>query len=228
MASPRCTIANLSTIGKDGQRKLRCATIGIAGLGGVGGIAFQLLVRAGIGALRISDSGFFEESNANRQALWTRETDGRKKTDVAMEFARSINPKCRVLEFPDMAAGSSYAFAAGCSSVIDATDRAHSRLAVFSGCKKAGVPCIFASALGSRGMLTVFIGKDMPSELGMGGRRSPNFMACDHSLGPVANLVGCLSAQQALNIALKKPPVVFPSVVSVDAFSKNPLALHRF
>src|SRR3989338_2454303 len=121
MGKNRCTIANISTIGKAGQRRLAGATAGIAGLGGVGGIAFQLLVRAGIGTLRISDSGFFEQSNANRQALWTREADGRKKTDVAQEFAASVNPDVRVLPFPDITAASSKKFAQGCSSVIDAT-----------------------------------------------------------------------------------------------------------
>src|SRR3989338_508143 len=228
MGKNRCTIANISTIGKAGQRRLAGATAGIAGLGGVGGVAFRLLVRAGIGTLRISDSGFFEESNANRQALWTRGEDGRKKTEVAWKFARSINPKCSILKFPDISAASSHKFALGCSSVIDATDRPHSRRAVFLGCKKAGTPYIFSSALGSRGMLAVFDGHDMEKEFGMKNRRYNDFLTCDHSLGPVSNLIGCLAAQQAINIMLGKPAIRFPRVASIDAFSGEPIAIHRF
>ena len=228
MVSTRCTAANISAIGKTGQRRLASATVGIAGLGGVGGISLQLLVRAGIGTLKISDSGFFEESNANRQALWTRKTDGREKTDVAKEFARSINPDVRILCFPDVSAASSKKFALGCSSVIDATDRPHSRKAVFAGCKKAAAPYIFSSALGSKGMLTVFDKKDMLREFGMKNRRYSDFLACDHSLGPVANLVGCLAAQMAINIILKKPAIKFPRVASIDAFSDEPVRIHSF
>ncbi|MCX6773177.1 MAG: ThiF family adenylyltransferase [Candidatus Micrarchaeota archaeon] len=230
-ASSRCTIANESTIGKSGQRALTTTTVGVAGLGGVGGIAFQLLVRAGIGTIKISDSGFFEESNANRQALWTRKTDGRKKTDVAKEFAASINPACKIISFPEISVQSSPKFAQGCSSVIDATDRAHSRLAVWRGCKKQNTPYIFASALGAKGMLTVFDGKkDFEREFGMKNKRYKNFLTCDHSLPPVANLIGCLAAQQALNIALSKKTISFPQVASIDAFAQAPeqIVIHQF
>lgn len=227
-SAPRCLSANISTIGKAGQRKLSSATVGIAGLGGVGGIAFQLLVRAGIGTLKISDSGFFEESNANRQALWTRNEDGRKKTQAAEEFARSVNPGVSILPFPDISVASSKKFASGCFCVIDATDRPHSRLAVWGGCSQASVPYIFASALGAKGMLTVFDGNDMLSEFGMKNKGFKNFLACDHSLGPVSNIVGCLAAQMAMNAILGQPLIRFPSVASIDAFSDEPVRIHRF
>ncbi|MEM2138049.1 MAG: ThiF family adenylyltransferase [Candidatus Anstonellaceae archaeon] len=226
----RCTIANVSTLGEAGQRKLADACIGVAGLGGVGGIAFELLVRAGVGEIKIADSGFFEESNANRQSLWSRENDGRKKTDVAQEFSRSMGGKSRVLPFGEISAKNAASFASGCLAVIDATDRPHSRLAVWLGCKKSNTRYIFASALGEKGMLTVFNPKkhDFEREFGLKGRRTNPFLACDHSLGPVANLAGCLAAQQAMNIALFKPAVLFPSVISIDAFSKQPFTQHEF
>jgi adenylyltransferase/sulfurtransferase len=226
----RCTIANISAIGAAGQRKLAGACVGIAGLGGVGGIAFELLVRAGVGKIKISDGGFFEESNANRQSLWTKKNDGRKKTEVAQEFAKSISKSSRIFPFGEITASNSASFANGCLAVIDATDRPHSRLAVWKGCKKSSAHYIFASALGEKGMLTIFNPKnhDFGREFGMKGKRTNPFLACDHSLGPVANLVGCLAAQQAMNIALSKPAITFPSVISIDAFSKNQITKHNF
>jgi len=186
-------------------------------------------VRAGIGTIKISDSGFFEESNANRQALWSRNTDGRKKVKIAEKFAEGVNPDCRVITFQDTTPGNSRLFSSDCSSVIDATDRAHSRLAVWGGCKSNSVPYIFASALGAKGMLTVFEeGKDMEKEFGMKNKRPNNFLTCDHSLGPVANLVGCLAAQQAINIALGKKAIAYPQVASIDAFADEQIKIHRF
>jgi molybdopterin/thiamine biosynthesis adenylyltransferase len=220
--------ANLSTIGKKGQRKLSCACVGVAGLGGVGGIAFELLVRAGIGKIKVADSGFFEESNANRQSLWTQDNDGRKKTDAAIDFARQVNRRCRIVPFGKITPQNSSGFASGCAAVIDATDSKCSRLAVFRGCRKARVPYVFASALGSRGMLSVFLKMDSEKEFVLPGKKSGAFLSCDHSLGPVANAVGCLAAQQALNIVLGKAAPEFPSVISIDAFSSEQAATHSF
>lgn len=229
MPSGRCTVANLRTIGKAGQRKLEHSCIGVAGLGGVGGIAFELLVRAGVGRIKMADAGFFEESNANRQSLWSKETDGRKKAAAATEFAQQVNPACSVLPFGEINGKNAAPFSSDCTAVIDATDRAHSRLAVWRGCKKGSVPYIFASALGAKGMLTVFSGKkDFELEFGMADKKNRGFLSCDHSLGPVANAIGALAAQQALNIILGKKAVEFPEVISIDAFSNKQAVTHYF
>lgn len=228
MRNSRCTIANESSIGKGGQRKLESACVGVAGLGGVGGIAFELLVRAGVGRIRVADGGFFEESNANRQSLWTKKADGMGKADAAAQFASDVNPGCKIKKFGEIKSANSFEFASGCSSVIDATDRAHSRLAVWSGCCKAGVPYVFASALGTKGMLTVFAGRDFEKEFGVKGKGIRNFLSCDHSLGPVTNAIGCLAAQQALNTILGEKTAEFPEVVSIDAFSARQAVSHSF
>ncbi len=244
--------ANVSTIGKIGQREIASSCVGVAGLGGVGGIAFELIVRAGVGRIKIADIGFFEESNANRQSLWSKASDGRKKTEVAEEFAASVNERCKISKFGEIKAANAVSFAKNCTAIIDATDRAHSRLAVWRGCKKAGVPYIFASALGARGMLSVFRGrKDFEKEFnikrdakssffscgsqdaaeshGVGQRAFSHRAApCDHSLGPVANAMGCLAAQQAMNIILGKRAAEFPEIISIDAFSTRQVSLHSF
>ena len=228
MHIPREFSANISSIGKAGQLKLSRARVGIAGLGGVGGIAFQLLVRAGVGRLRIADGGFFEESNANRQLLWSREWDGRKKTDAAANFAKSANPTCKIDSSGDVSQSNSRRFASGCSAVIDATDRAHSRVAVWRGCKKPGIPYVFASARGSQGMFTIFRGQDFEKEFSLSQSRLSGFPPCDHALGPVANAIGCVAAQQALNVILGKPLVLFPRILSVDFLSEEPFSIHAF
>lgn len=222
----RFASANLSSIGEAGQRSLARAGVGIAGLGGVGGIAFELLLRAGVGRLKISDSGFFEESNANRQSLWSLENDGQKKTACALAFASSIGSRCKISAFAEITRSSSSQFARGCAAIIDATDTQSSRMAIFSGCKKSGVPYIFASARDHRGMLTVFDGRDFPSEFSLSGAKK--HLPCDHALGPVANAIGCIAAQQAINVALKKPLVLFPDILSIDAFSGKIAIVHEF
>jgi len=78
--------------GDEGCMKLRNAVVAQAGLGGVGGIALEMLARAGVGTFRLLDRDVFEISNLNRQLLSTSETLGRPKVDVAIERIKAINP----------------------------------------------------------------------------------------------------------------------------------------
>lgn len=226
MAWERCLQANISAIGKDGQQKLSSSTFAIAGLGGVGGIAFELLVRAGAREIRIADGDFFEEQNANRQSMWSRKTEGRSKTQVAKMFAREVNPRCKIPVFSRITAENTLRFSKGCVATIDATDTPHSRMCIWGGCRESRTPYIFASAKGARGLLSVV--PPGRSRLPCFFAKRPGAASCDHALGPVANAIGCLAAQQAINTALGKPIVAYPGFFSLDAFSRKPAACAVF
>ncbi|MCX8194579.1 MAG: ThiF family adenylyltransferase [Candidatus Micrarchaeota archaeon] len=222
----RLFAANEKIIGKEGQRKLLSSSVAVAGLGGVGGIAFELLIRAGFGSIKIADSGFFEESNANRQLLWSIENDGRKKTEAAARRARQLNPKAKVFPFFKIDARNAFAFASSCSALVDATDNKQARMVLWQACARAGTPYIFASALSCRGMLTTFKSPDGAFPLARKKGIPP--LSCDHSLGPVANAIGCLAAQQAINFALGKSTISYPEILSIDAFSKDQAVIYKF
>lgn len=62
--------------------KLMNSHVLIAGLGGVGGICAEMLVRGGIGKITIIDSDVVDETNRNRQIPALKSTEGRLKTEV--------------------------------------------------------------------------------------------------------------------------------------------------
>ena len=64
----------------------------LAGLGGVGGAAFESLLRIGFSDIEIVDFDTVDPTNLNRQILYTREDIGKDKVDVALERAKKINP----------------------------------------------------------------------------------------------------------------------------------------
>ena len=53
--------------GDEGMDRLSRAHVLVIGLGGVGGIAAEMIARAGIGKMTIADGDVFEASNRNRQ-----------------------------------------------------------------------------------------------------------------------------------------------------------------
>src|SRR5437870_2236311 len=61
----------LPQIGREGQEKLRAATVVIAGIGALGSSIAEMLARAGVGILRLADRDYLELHNLQRQSLYT-------------------------------------------------------------------------------------------------------------------------------------------------------------
>ncbi len=71
--------------------KLKAATVGIAGLGGLGSAIAVALARVGIGKLILADFDIIEPSNLNRQQYFVDQL-GLLKTDALVSNLRKINP----------------------------------------------------------------------------------------------------------------------------------------
>lgn len=89
-------IRNAWILGEEGTEKLNGASVLIAGLGGVGGYACEVLARAGIGRFVIIDFDVVEPTNINRQIIASHSTVGRKKTAVMKERILDIWPEAAI------------------------------------------------------------------------------------------------------------------------------------
>ncbi len=74
---------------------LKNATVGIAGLGGLGSAVAVALARVGVGRLVLADFDVVEPSNLNRQQYFVDQL-GQYKTDALRENLARINPYVRV------------------------------------------------------------------------------------------------------------------------------------
>ena len=75
--------------------KLKAATVGIAGIGGLGSAIAVALARVGIGKLIVADFDVVEPSNLNRQQYFVDQI-GILKTDAMISNLRKINPYVQV------------------------------------------------------------------------------------------------------------------------------------
>ena len=162
--------------GADGVERLGRATVAVFGAGGVGSNCLEALARGGIGTLVVVDGDEVAPSNINRQAIAFTSTVGRRKTDVAREMVRLINPAATVVTADSFVlpanldevlagclaeigaargrrgpgtAGSPAGAAAGIDFIVDAIDTVSSKLALASWALEHGVPII--SSLGGAG-----------------------------------------------------------------------------
>ena len=90
---------NLGLVTREQQEKLHNTHVVVMGLGGIGGICLEILVRSGIGSFSIIDKDSFDESNLNRQIFAFQHTLGEKKIDTAERFAKDINPEVKIQKF---------------------------------------------------------------------------------------------------------------------------------
>ncbi len=139
-------------LGADGMEKLKNARVAVFGIGGVGGHAFEALVRSGVGTIDIFDNDTVALTNLNRQIIATRETLGKSKVDAAKERALSINPNVTInahncFFMPETADEFDFT---NYDYVIDAIDTVKGKIEIIMRADKANVPVISCMGAGNK------------------------------------------------------------------------------
>ena len=80
-------------VGREGLDLLGKASVAVVGLGGVGAVAAEMIVRAGVGHVTVLDCDTVSETNRNRQIIAMASTVGRRKSEVVAERLMDINPE---------------------------------------------------------------------------------------------------------------------------------------
>jgi adenylyltransferase/sulfurtransferase len=143
-------------LGKKGQKKLLGASVVVAGCGGLGCLSSSLLVRAGVGRLRVVDRDYVELENLQRQTLFTEEHAGQRipKAVAAAEVLKAANSDVTVeAEVSDISPRTAEKLLGGFDLVIDALDNIETRFVVNDFCLKNAIPWIYGAAVGSTGMV---------------------------------------------------------------------------
>ena len=83
-------------IGDESAAKLSRSTVLVAGLGGVGGYAAEVLARSGVGRLILVDADVVSTSNLNRQLIAMADTIGEPKSELWSRRLLNVNPDLRI------------------------------------------------------------------------------------------------------------------------------------
>ncbi len=144
--------------GKEGQRKLKSATVVVVGAGGLGGFASVYLVAVGIGKLVIIDREKFELSNLNRQILGWQKDIGHFKAEAAAEKLKAFNPEVEVEPvIAEIRKENAHELIDNADVVVDAMDNWETRFIVNNTCVEKRTPFVHAGVFGLYGQLTTII-----------------------------------------------------------------------
>jgi molybdopterin/thiamine biosynthesis adenylyltransferase len=142
-------------IGEQGQEKLLESSAVVVGCGALGSAAAGLLVRAGLGRVRVIDRDFIELSNLQRQTLFD-EADAREslpKAVAAERKLRAMNSSVAVEGVvADVSPGNALELLSGFSIILDGADNFETRFLVNDAAIRLGVPWIYAAVVASYGV----------------------------------------------------------------------------
>ena len=79
-------------LGREKAEALRKSHVLVVGLGGVGGLAAEMICRAGVSRMTIADGDIVEDTNRNRQCAALTSTVGKSKAEVMAERLLDIQP----------------------------------------------------------------------------------------------------------------------------------------
>lgn len=139
-------------IGEDSIDKLSKSHVAVFGLGGVGSYTAEALARAGVGELTVVDNDTVSVTNINRQLYALTSTVGMKKTQVAAERIKQINPECRVhiIDGFYLEENASDFFLGEYDYVADAVDTVQAKLSLAVECRERGIPLIACMGTGNK------------------------------------------------------------------------------
>ncbi|MDD3717364.1 MAG: HesA/MoeB/ThiF family protein [Actinomycetota bacterium] len=192
---------NLGTIGIAGQLELLLSTVGVCGLGGLGGGVVESLARFGVGRLILVDGDVFEENNLNRQLFCTETSPGRPKVDEASERVAAVNSSIEVASHHRFIGPDDVTEVfRGADVVIDALDSVPARLALEDGCARLGIPLVHGAIAGNSGqVMTIFPGDPGLKAIYSGGEEH-GVEALEGNPPTTPALVASIQAQEAVKV----------------------------
>jgi len=220
-------------IGEAGQEKLLRSAAVLVGCGALGTVVANLLVRAGIGRLRIIDRDFVEPSNLQRQTLFE-ESDAREalpKAVAAERRLRAVNSGVQVAGIvADVTPKNAEELLGSFPLILDGCDNFETRLLINDAAVSLGVPWIYTAAVGSYGVtMTIHPGSTacLACLLGSGDDRSGDNRAiaseetCDTAgvLGSAASAIASIEATEAIKVLAGKSEAPSGRLVSCDVWS---------
>jgi molybdopterin/thiamine biosynthesis adenylyltransferase len=208
-------------IAREGQEKLNKSKVLIVGMGALGTVLANHMVRAGIGHVRFVDRDFVEESNLQRQMLFDEQdvADHLPKAIAAERRLRQINSEVTVEGIVgDVTALTIEEYAQDVDVVLDGTDNFQTRFLMNDYCFKHGIPFVYGGAVSSRGMQATFIPEETPCLRCFFDHSGGAAETCDTSgvISPIVDIVASYQSVETIKLLVGKKEMIRKSLLSID------------
>ncbi|MEM2079660.1 MAG: molybdopterin-synthase adenylyltransferase MoeB [Nitrososphaerota archaeon] len=209
-------------VGLIGQRKLKSAKVLVVGVGGLGSAASLYLAAAGVGTIGLIDHDVVEETNLQRQVIYTTDDVGRKKIEAAKERLSRLNPYIEIETYGEtISSANALDIISKYDLVIDATDNFPARYLLNDACVILGKPLIYGSIFRFDGQVSVFYPRRGPCYRCLYPEPpSPHLVpSCAEGgvLGVLPGIVGTIQANEAIKLIIGIGEPLIGRLLMIDA-----------
>lgn len=194
----------------EGQKKLKAAKVLVIGSGGLGSPLLLYLAAAGVGHIGIVDFDVVDDTNLQRQVLFTVDDIGQSKAHKAKERLSRLNPHIDIKVYNTaFTKDNAMEIIQNYDVVADGTDNFPTRYLVNDACVLADKVNVYASIFRFEGQVSVF------NYLQKDGSRGPNYRdlfpeppppgmvpncAEGGVLGVLPGIIGSLQANEVIKV----------------------------
>ena len=220
----------LDEIGELGQLKLKKAKVLVIGAGGLGCPILQYLTAAGVGTIGVVDDDKIEQSNLQRQVLYSHDDIGRFKAEVAANKLSGLNPYVNFEIYlqrlnNDIAVELFLKY----DIIVDGSDNFPTRYLVNDAAILTNKPVVFGSIFKFDGQVSVFNYKNGPSYrcLYPTPPKSKDVPNCSEIgvLGVLPGIIGALQANEVLKLVLGIGEILSGKLLNYNALNMQQLIL---
>ncbi|MCA9234657.1 MAG: ThiF family adenylyltransferase [Planctomycetales bacterium] len=215
-------------LGEAGQQRLAAASVLVVGCGALGSVAADLLVRAGVGRVRIVDRDFLEADNLHRQVLFAESDVAAQlpKAVAAAERLRTVNSAVTIEPVvADVSPANIASLAGDVDCLVDGTDNFATRYLLNDFAVQAGKPWVFGGVVGAEGQVLAIIPGETPCFACLMPEPPPAQLqpTCETAgvLGPAVGVVASLQAIEALKLLSGNRAAVNPRMTLLDLWTNN-------
>ena len=214
----------LKKVGINGQKKLLKSSILIVGAGGLGSPIAIYLAAIGIGKIGIVDKDNVEISNLSRQIIFNTDDVNKKKSSVAINKLKKINPDIILESFnKNLTAININKIAKKFDLIIDGSDNFRTRFLINDYCLKNKKILVSGAISKFDGQVYTFnFSKKKSPCLRCFIPRMPRQLDIDNCeyegvLGPLAGIIGTIQANEAVKEIIGIGDSLCGSILIVDA-----------
>ncbi len=225
----------LDKVGLQGQEKLKSAKVLVVGAGGLGCPVLQYLTAVGVGTIGIIDFDKVDETNLQRQILFTTHDIGKNKALAAKEHLELLNPFITIQSYTERLTNqNALELFHDFDIIVDGTDNFSTRYLVNDACVITDKPLVYGSIYKFEGQVSVFNYKNGPTYrcLFPEPPKAGSVPNCSQIgvIGVLPGLIGTQQANEVIKIILEIGSVLSGKLMIYDALSGNStsIKINRF
>jgi len=218
----------IKAIGREGQLKLAESRVLLVGCGGLGTPVANILVRGGVGFMRIIDKDMVELSNLQRQSLFEEKDieDNLPKATAAFRRLKKINSEVKVeAVVNELNPGNAADYIKDVDLILDGTDNFETRFIINNGAVKYRIPLIHGGVAAACGtVMNILPGEGPCLECIYPQPPAPENQLTARTvgvLGTITSLIGSIQANEAIKYLTGNKDKMMKGMLYIDLWDNT-------